>query len=718
MLCKCSNQFKFDENGSSPTARELRLASVSRELSAQLREGEVKLLQGSIQEAEISLREALSINNEEARALLGRLEYDRGNYEGALQVLEGIQGHTFGASLRFFIADSKIRQKKGRQVKNGTDGALGTFLHGASLLLEALYLKAKCYQELGRLSDAIRECKLVLDAMETATPAGLPDEWGRTRIADMLSNSVKLLPEILLEMGETSDAMVAYRRSLLRFSWCLSSSDLVLIMKSFATLLLYGGVEAPRASLGAHVEGAFTPKNNYEEGILLLMILLRIMNKEQGYFDSSVFEHLSFALSVGGQLDTLAHQYEALLPGTLSRPDRWYSLALCYAGSGEDLRALELLRKSLAATERPKDVPALLLAAKLCVGKPDFCSEGVEYSKRALLNMGKDTSAYRARALHVQGLALRSQVQVTPSSALKIKLHGEAREALQEAATLDGVDSSIIFDLGLELAEQRETGSAVNCAKYCLDRGGGARVHGWRFLALVLTSQERHAEADVVLESALEETAPWEQGPLLRTRAKVQMALGQPLLAVKSYQVLLALLQAEQKNLEFGTAVRGKEGETVEEVVVWHDLAQVYTELKQWHDAETCLEKALLIDSCSAATWHNTGLVREEQGQLDEAILCYKNALALDNSYMDSKVKLGALLWQVHGTSSLPVSKSYLAEALEAEPAHMEAWYHMGLLHKAESRKHEAAKCFQAAIVLEQSSPVEKFTSITPALLW
>jgi hypothetical protein len=267
--------------------------------------------------------------------------------------------------------------------------------------------------------------------METATPAGLPDEWGRTRIADMLSNSVKLLPEILLEMGEISEAMVAYRRSLLRFSWCLSSHDLVHIMKSFAMLLLYGGVEAPRASLGAHVEGPFTPKNNTEEGILLLMILLRIMNKEQGYFDPSVFEHLSFALSVSGQLDTLAHQYEALLPGTLPRPDRWYSLALCYAGSGEDLRALELLRKSLAATERPKDVPSLLLAAKLCVGKPDLGSEGVGYAKRALLNMGKATSAYRARALHIQGLALRSQAQATSSSALKTKLHGEARAALQ-----------------------------------------------------------------------------------------------------------------------------------------------------------------------------------------------------------------------------------------------------------------------------------------------
>lgn len=48
-------------------------------------------------------------------------------------------------------------------------------------------------------------------------------------------------------------------------------------------------------------------------------------------------------------------------------------------------------------------------------------------------------------------------------------------------------------------------------------------------------------------------------------------------------------------------------GQRVEEAEVWHDLAQVYTQLKQWHDAETCLEKARLFDSFAVATWHNSG---------------------------------------------------------------------------------------------------------------
>jgi hypothetical protein len=45
----------------------------------------------------------------------------------------------------------------------------------------------------------------------------------------------------------------------------------------------------------------------------------------------------------------------------------------------------------------------------------------------------------------------------------------------------------------------------------------------------------------------------------------------------------------------------------VEEVEVWQDLASVYTELKQWRDAETCLEKAQALKTYSTVTWCATG---------------------------------------------------------------------------------------------------------------
>lgn len=112
------------------------------------------------------------------------------------------------------------------------------------------------------------------------------------------------------------------------------------------------------------------------------------------------------------------------------------------------------------------------------------------------------------------------------------------------------------------------------------------------------------------------------------------------------------------------------------------------------------------------------GLLHEAQGQLEEASVCYKNALAVNASHVDSKVKLGALLLQQGGRASLPVARSYVAEALQAEPTHEGAWYQMGLLHKEEDCPREAANCFQAALMLEESSPVEKFSSLSRALLW
>lgn len=264
-------------------------------------------------------------------------------------------------------------------------------------------------------------------------------------MGEMVAKSVKLLPELLMECGRTTDAMAAYRRSLLRFSWCVTVWDRMHIMKHFAILLLYSGVEAPRASLGAHVEGAFTPKHNVEEAILLLMILLKMGNNKQqdGYLDPSILDHLSFALSVCGQLKALAHQVEELLPGMLSRPDRWYNLALCYCGAGDNTIALDLLRKALRESERPNHVGSLLLAAKVCAGRPELGSEGVGYAKRALQHAQRDLLSFRTCALHVLGVATRSRIQVAASDLEKARLHFEALEALQVSSLFNLSHSSI-----------------------------------------------------------------------------------------------------------------------------------------------------------------------------------------------------------------------------------------------------------------------------------
>lgn len=84
---------------------------------------EAKLDKGNIEEAESSLRERLSLNSEEARTLLGRLEYQRGNVEAALRVLDGID---LQAAIQKLQPSSQ---------------------QAARLVLEGVYLKVKSLQK-------------------------------------------------------------------------------------------------------------------------------------------------------------------------------------------------------------------------------------------------------------------------------------------------------------------------------------------------------------------------------------------------------------------------------------------------------------------------------------------------------------------------------------------------------------------------------------------
>lgn len=112
-------------------------------------------------------------------------------------------------------------------------------------------------------------------------------------------------------------------------------------------------------------------------------------------------------------------------------------------------------------------------------------------------------------------------------------------------------DPKLIFDLGLEYARQRHLSKALDCARRVLEMSSGSWIQGWRFLALLLTTQEKHYEAEIVLESALEQTSLWQQGPLLQTRAKLELAIGEPLRAIQTYRQLLLLVRAPQQSSSF-----------------------------------------------------------------------------------------------------------------------------------------------------------------------
>ncbi|KAJ6953068.1 hypothetical protein NC652_004912 [Populus alba x Populus x berolinensis] len=133
-------------------------------------------------------------------------------------------------------------------------------------------------------------------------------------------------------------------------------------------------------------------------------------------------------------------------------------------------------------------------------------------------------------------------------------------------------------------------------------------------------------------------------------------------LAAKSAAMILILPQRRFSEAEVAGDDR------VNEYEVWHGLADLYSRLSHWKDME-------------------------------------------DPSYVRCKILIGALLSK-RDSNALPVARSILSDALKIEPTNRMAWYYLGIIHRVDGRIADAADCFQAASMLEESDPIENFSSI------
>lgn len=83
---------------------------------------------------------------QEARALLGRYEYQKGNIEAALHVFEGIDISAAIPKMKISLA-SRVEHRK-RRSQSFSSPPMS--IHAINLLLEAIFLKSKSLQGLGR----------------------------------------------------------------------------------------------------------------------------------------------------------------------------------------------------------------------------------------------------------------------------------------------------------------------------------------------------------------------------------------------------------------------------------------------------------------------------------------------------------------------------------------------------------------------------------------
>lgn len=401
--------------------------------------------------------------------------------------------------------------------------------------------------------EAAQSCSTVLDIVESALPEGPPGSFGTDcKLQETLCKAVKFLPELWIMAGFYQEAILSYRRSLVK-KWNLDAETIAKIQKEFAVFLLYSGCDATPPNLRSQMDGSFTPRNNVEEAILLLMILLRKFALKRVKWDPSIIDHLTFALSVSGQLQALANQVEELLPGVMERKERYYTLALCYLGDGNGLTALNLLKKILRLNEDPKCVKALLLAAKICGEISAYAEEGISFSQKALANLHGNCDQMECVANCLLGISLSAQSKISASDSEKDSKRREALEVLEKAdEKMQGKDSKIIYYLCLENAEQRKLESALQYAKKLMKIEAQSNVKGWILLVRILSAQKKFIDAETIVNAALDQTGKWNQGELLRTKAKIQIAQGKLKNAIETYKDLIAIIQLRTKSFNVG----------------------------------------------------------------------------------------------------------------------------------------------------------------------
>ncbi|KAL3013271.1 hypothetical protein AAZX31_06G043200 [Glycine max] len=714
MLCACSSgeQFKFEEPPHSPESLATRDFSASG-LSSRTGEWEPKFDDTQVEEAESTLKDALSLNYEEARALLGRLEYQRGNFDAALQVFQGIDIKGLTPRMIKAIAERtkqrKLRPKADMVVPNVMS------LHSVSLLLEAILLKSRSLEELGQCIEAAKECRIILDTVESALPNGMPEGIGEgCKLQEMFHKALELFPSLWIKAGFLDEAVTAYRRALVK-PWNLEPRKLAAVEKDLAMILLYGGVEVSLPSQ-LQVWGKTAPKSSAEEAILLLLILMSKVAIREIDWDAEIMDHLTFALSVTGMFELLADHVEQILPGIYGRAERWYFLALCYSAAGHDGVALNLLRKACGSSEanhRPH-FPSFLFGAKLCSLDPHHAHEGIKFSREVIVIAKQQNEHFLSQGHKFLGICYGAAARISVLDSERSIFQRESLDSLNCAAVNGSDDLEAIVSLGLENAIQRNLDAAYNNIMMYSDMTVGSS-RGWQLLALIISAQQRFKDAETIVDFALDDSGGMDQLELLRLKAVLQISQQQPKEAIETYRILLALIQAKKelllqdKNIDQEQAFRHEAlTERKLEMEAWQDLATIYTDIGSLLDAKTCVDKARLIEYFSPRSWHITGMLLEAQSLYREAFVSFSVSLSIEPDYIPGIISTAELLMKL-GMQSLPIVRSFLMNALRLEPTNHDAWFNLGLVSKMEGSLQQAAEFFQAAYELKLSAPVQKF---------
>lgn len=399
-------------------------------------------------------------------------------------------------------------------------------------------------------TDAARECKVIIDVVDSALPDGMPERGisEDCKLQEMLHKALELLPRLWMQAGFLDEAVTAYRRVLMK-PWNLDPQRLASVQKELAVILLYAGVEASLPPL-TRVRGMTVPKDNMEEAILLLFVLVEKVLHGEIDWDPEIMNHLTFALTMTEQFGSLANHGEQIPPGIYDRAERWYFLALCYSAAGQNRTAIDLLKKVSGGSEarHKPHFPSFLLGAKLCSQDQTNANEGINFSLRVVDLALNQNQHLLGQAYRFLGICYGNAARGSISDHERMSFQEKSLKYLNHAAQIGREDPEIMFNLALENAMQRNLASAFDNAMSYSDMVGGCSAKGWKLLALIVSAQQRLKDAEAIVDLGFDETEKIDQLELLRLKALLQIAQENPKQAIETYRILLALVQSQRES--------------------------------------------------------------------------------------------------------------------------------------------------------------------------
>eukprot|EP00058_Branchiostoma_floridae_P027754 XP_002613245.1 hypothetical protein BRAFLDRAFT_68209 [Branchiostoma floridae] len=336
-------------------------------------------------------------------------------------------------------------------------------------------------------------------------------------------------------------------------------------------------------------EGVFTPTQDTEESLLLLLLSEAIANREvvlsraPEHKDSrvqtvsnasAVYDLLTILLIRRSQPGLLAEgallvcvtthvYYSTIWFQILERTMKfgfdefhlWYQFGLSLLAAGKYARAVRVLKE--CHTIQPDNPTVCLFVAKLCIEHLHQLEDAVIYSKKVIerdsrnsldkqrgsknsvdLQRDSENTLHSSRAFLMLGVAYSMQATEAKLMSARHELQKKALDAFNRSHTLDPDDHLALFHLGLQLAVQRQIVEALQRVQQALQLRPD-HLPSLHLLALLLSAGKQHTEAQQLVDAALSEYP--ENSSLLFTKVKLTVAGGDAEEALVTCKHLLQL---------------------------------------------------------------------------------------------------------------------------------------------------------------------------------